>query len=307
MSRVFGGAAALVVAIGMVLVINTTGALAYQSGTIGYDISYPQCGSSFLTTSGPPRTAPPTATLAAPTWRNRTAVSTSVAPQVPTPAARSKPLPQGVSWRSSRTFGIIGVDHGRPFDSNPGNPCLADQYSRTPNPALYVNTGYDPSYTDTSHTLADCTTKSGSVSGSDAQKAAWAVGCSEAEKDFAYVTSQGITNTGGWWLDVETANSWCSPTGPNCTDLTLNQYSIQGLIDTLIAGNASAVGIYSNKRMWSIIVGANPVHGQTADWYASGTNTAQAAAPFCASSNSFTGDPVKLAQYVNGIDYDYAC
>ena len=306
MSRVFGGAAALVVAIGMVLVINTTGALAYQPGTIGYDISFPQCGSSFITSSGPARTAPP-ATLAAPSWRSR-AVASATLVQAPTaPAARTKPLPQGVSWRSSRTFGIIGVDHGRPFDSNPGNPCLADQYSRTPNPALYVNTGYDPSYTDINHTLADCTTKSGSVSGSDAQKAAWAVGCSEAEKDLTYVTSQGISNTGGWWLDVETANSWCSPPPSNCTDLTLNQYSIQGLIDTLIASNASSVGIYSNKRMWSIIVGTNPVHGQTADWYATGTNTAQAAAPFCASSNSFTGDPVKLAQYVNGIDYDYAC
>ena len=63
MSRVFGGAAALVVAIGMVLVINTTGALAYQTGTIGYDISYPQCGSSFLTTTGPSRMAQPYGSL----------------------------------------------------------------------------------------------------------------------------------------------------------------------------------------------------------------------------------------------------
>ena len=63
---------------------------------------------------------------------------------------------------------------------------------------------------------------------------------------------------------------------------------------------------YGHVR-YVFIVGANAVHGQTADWYATGTNTAQAAAPFCAISNSFTGDPVKLAQYVNGIDYDYAC
>src|SRR5438046_10734977 len=117
----------------MLVVINTTAALAYQQGTIGYDISYPQCGSSFLTTSGPSRTAPPPATPAAPSWRSRTAVSTSLATQAPTPAARTKPLPLGVSGRSSRTFGIIGVDHGRPFDSNPGNPCLADEYAHTPN------------------------------------------------------------------------------------------------------------------------------------------------------------------------------
>ena len=83
------------------------------------------------------------------------------------------------------------------------------------------------------------------------------------------------------------------------------RWSSPGVHAALLA--VLCVGIYSNKRMWSIIVGANAVHGQTADWYATGTNTAQAAAPFCASSNSFTGDPVKLAQYVNGIDYDYAC
>jgi len=290
----------------MLLVTNTTAALAYQLGTIGYDISYPQCGSAYPTSSGSFRAAPPTAS-ATPSWRGRMAVVASVAPPPATTATRTTPVPQGVSGGFSRSFGIIGVDNGKPFGSNPGNLCLADEYSHTPKPALYVNTGYDPSYLDANHTLPDCTTKSSTVSGSSAQKAAWAVGCSEAEKDLAYVTSQGITNTGGWWLDVETANSWCSPTGPNCTDLTLNQYSIQGLIDTLLAASASPVGIYSNKRMWSIIVGTNTVHGQTADWYATGTGTAQAAAPYCAASNSFTGDPVKLAQYVNGIDYDYAC
>jgi hypothetical protein len=59
--------------------------------------------------------------------------------------------------------------------------------------------------------------------------------------------------------------------------------------------------------MWSAIVGANTVHGQTADWYATGTSTAQAAAPYCALTYSFTGDPVKLVQFVSGVDFDYAC
>src|SRR5438046_6411186 len=180
----------------MLLVINTTAALAYQQGTIGYDISYPQCGSSFLTTSGLSRTAPPPAPPAPRTCGSRSAVSPTLVQAPSAPAARSKPLPLGVSGRSSRTFGIIGVDHGRPFDSNPGNPCLADEYAHTPNPALYVNTGYDPGYLDPNHTVPDCTTKSGSLGGSADQKKAWAVGCSEAEKDLDYVTSQGIRQQG---------------------------------------------------------------------------------------------------------------
>ncbi len=121
------------------------------------------------------------------------------------------------------------------------------------------------------------------------------------------MTSQGIVNQCGWWLDVETADSWCSPSPSNCTDLTLNQHSIQGLIDTLLARGASPVGVCSNKLQWSLIVGANTIHGQTADWYVSGTATAQAAALYCAGTYGFTGDSVKLVQFVNGFAFDYAC
>lgn len=305
-SRILGGCAATLVALGL-LVASTTGALAYQPGAIGYDISYLQCGSPYPTSTGSFRTSPPAA-VAPPSWRTRLAVPVFGVPPPTTTAPRTTPVPAGVSGGFSRSFGIIGVDSGFPFISatHPGNPCLADEYSHTPKAGLYVNTGYDPSYLDANHTLPDCTAKSAGINGSSAQKAAWAVGCSEAEKDLTYVTSQGITNTGGWWLDVETGNSWCGQHGVIC-DLSLNQYSIQGVIDTLLAASASPVGIYSNKTLWSAIVGTNTVHGQTADWYASGTTTALAAAPYCAATNSFTGDPVKLVQFVSGFDYDYAC
>ncbi len=306
--RIVGGAAASLLAVGIAL-MSTTAALAYQPGSIGYDISHPQCGSRYPGSPGSFRATPPgTPTMT--TWRGRMAVEVSaVQPPSTTTTRPPAPVPQGVKGGSALTFGIIGVDSGNPFISAtyPGNPCLADEYAHAPNPALYVNTGYDPSYTNANHTLPDCTAKSGGVSGSADQKAAWAVGCSEAEKDLTYVTAQGINNTGGWWLDVETGNSWCGLAGTSCTDKTLNQYSIQGLIDTLLAAGASPVGIYSNKTQWSMIVGANTVHGQTADWYASGTSTAQGGAPFCAGTYSFTGDPIKLVQFVSAYDYNYAC
>jgi hypothetical protein len=241
----------------------------------------------------------------------RTAADSTPPGPVPqsSPPAQTRSVPPAVK-AGSRAFGIVGVDSGNPFISSthPGNPCLADEYAHTPNPALYVNTGYDPIYEQPDHTTADCTTRSQAVPTDAAHQRAWAVGCSEAQKDLAYVTSQAIVNRGGWWLDVETGNSWCGLHGVVSCDKTINQYSIQGLIDTLLSNSATPVGIYSNNYMWSTIVGSNAVHGQTADWYATGQTTAQAAAPYCSSAYSFAGDPVKLAQFVSGsIDRDLAC
>jgi len=210
----------------------------------------------------------------------------------------------------SGAFGIVGVDSGWPFISSlhPGNPCLASEYVSSPSAGLYVNTGFDPSYTDSNHTTTDCAARSANVVGTPSQQAAWAAGCSEAQKDLAYVASAGIANPSGWWLDVETANSWCGQAGTNCTDLSLNQYTIQGLIDTLAANSTAAVGIYSTSYQWSSIVGTLPVSGAAADWYASGLHSGKHAAAYCGSSHSFSGAPVSIVQYVtSSTDRDYAC
>lgn len=116
--------AIVLAAAGMALFGNQLGALAYTSGSTGYDISYPQCGGSYPTGS----------------------------------------------------FGIIGVDAGYPFGHY--NPCLKDEWSKAPNPALYLNTGYDPVYTqvDGKHSTPECAAQAASVTGNAAQKAAWGSG-----------------------------------------------------------------------------------------------------------------------------------
>jgi hypothetical protein len=249
---------ALIASVGVALALGNLNALAYASGSIGYDLGYLQCGTAYPTGS----------------------------------------------------FGIVGVDTGWPFISSvhPGNPCLADEYAQTPQAGLYINTGFDPTYTDSNHTTTDCASQSASVTGTPAQQAAWAAGCSEAIKDLTYVSDQAITNPAGWWLDVETANSWCGQTGTNCTDLTLNQYTLQGIIDTLLRNSIAPVGVYSTSGQWTSIVGSLSVSGVTLDWVASGARSAKRARTYCGSSFSLSGAPVGLVQYLTATaDRDYAC
>ena len=230
------------------LMANQVGAMAYTSGSTGYDISYPQCGG---------------------------------------------PYPSG-------GFGIVGVNGGYPFVYY--NPCLNDQYSHTTNAALYINTGYDPSYTqvDGKHSTAECVTQSATITGSSAHQAAWAVGCSEASRSIAYATSQGASSPSSWWLDVETGNSWSS------TDLSLNQYTIQGIVDTLLRQAPAAVGVYSTAYQWRTIVGNLPVSGVLADWVATGSTSAGRARATC--GTGFSGRPVWFVQYLHaGFDTNYTC
>ena len=246
--------AAAVAAVSAAVVMSNVNALAYSSGSVGYDIGYLQCG---ITATG--------------------------------------------------SFGIVGVDSGWPFISSlhPGNPCLATEYAQASQAALYINTGFDPSYTDSNHTTTTCAANSGGVTGSASQKAAWAAGCSEAQKDLEYVKLQGIGDGARYWLDVELANSWCGQSGTNCTDLTLNQFSLQGVVDTLHAAGSANVGVYSTRAQWSAIVGSNRVAGVQADWVATRVRTAKRAARYCHSS--FTGAPVWLVQFLGSYDRDYAC
>jgi hypothetical protein len=289
-------AAALAVA-GAALVLGNVGAFAYSSGSVGYDIGYPQCGTRY----------PNVARLAAAAPIARSGAWWSVAVQNP-PASASTGL--RTWYRPSYAFGIVGVDSGFPFMSSthPGNPCLADEYNHAPQPGLYVNTGYDPIYKDANHTTSTCTMQSAAVAGNAEQQAAWAVGCSEANGDYTYASGKGINSAATWWLDVETGNSWCGQPSTACTDLSLNQYTIQGLIDTFTHIGAVPVGIYSNRTQWAAIVGNLPVTGVTSVWVASGTSTAQQAATYCSSSASFAGAPVSLVQFLgSSVDRDYAC
>jgi hypothetical protein len=225
---------------------------------------------------------------------------TGLLPYTPGSTGHDISFPQCGGAYPAGAFGIVGVNGGYPFVHY--NPCLADEYAHSPHAALYINTGYDPLYTqvDGQHTIPACLTQSAAIQASAEQKAAWAVGCSEALRSMTYAASQGVTNPRGWWLDVETENSWSS------TDLSLNQHTIQGIVDTIRRLSSAPVGIYSTGYQWHTITGGLPVSGVKANWVATGNLSGAGAQARC--GTGFSGAPVWLVQYIQGgFDTNYVC
>jgi len=195
----------------------------------------------------------------------------------------------------SFTFGIVGVNGGRPFNNN---TCLATEYSTATRealnpPSLYINTGYSGAYRK-DIIKSDCTTlwTTLGISGSSAQQQAWLIGCSEGDSSYKYAQKTGVPSAAMWWLDVEIGNSWSS------SDLTLNQNTINGAASWL--AQYGTVGVYSNAQYWTAITGnssfAHP--NIAADWETAGGSC----------GTGFSGDPVWLTQSTSGgVDSDTAC
>ena len=174
------------------------------------------------------------------------------------------------------SFGIIGVNGGRPFTLN---PCFGAEYSGNANSA-YINTGYAKAYR--SDITAGCSAASGG-------NQAWAIGCSEAE----YSLHNVAVTPSMWWLDVETANSWSSG------NLAPNRSTIQGAYDRF--KSIGFAGVYSTPSAWSRITGGRFVPDVAAgDWQPAATCTG--VVPF------MPGTRVWLTQVTtNNVDVDTAC
>ena len=189
------------------------------------------------------------------------------------------------------TFAIIGVNGSDPFS---GNLCMTDQYAAAPRsapPSLYLNTGYQDDYKYL--VTSGCKHQAHSVSGSNDERQAWAIGCSEAETSLNYAYALGVSSISMWWLDVEILNKWS-------TNLALNRFTLQGMV-TRLTQTDLPVGIYSSEAMWYLITGTLAAPGNlSAEWNAAGS----CAVPF----SPLTQMPVWLGQHVyNHLDHDTAC
>jgi hypothetical protein len=201
----------------------------------------------------------------------------------------------GGALPNAPAFGIVGVTDGRPYGEN---PCLSAEYTWAANapkaPAFYLNTA-NPG---PASTRVNWYGQAAPQPCSTANEAgcAYDYGYNAAAQAFADANAAtGAAGAAGWWLDVETANSWSSDVGLNVTD-------IQGSIDYLQAQGV-AVGFYSTAAQWSQITGG--AHFVLANWVAGAAN-AKRASGLCGAS--FSGGAVALVQYPSGgFDADYVC
>jgi hypothetical protein len=109
-----------------------------------------------------------------------------------------------------------------------------------------------------------------------------------------------------WWLDVETENTW--QTGS--TDaLARNRAALEGMTSYLTSRSAK-VGLYSTRQQWAQIVGTVATTSSLAkrnSWLAGATSLTAATAA-CTQAPLAPGGKVTLTQYVqSGLDRDHSC
>lgn len=226
-----------------------------------------------------------------------------------------RPLPVGSA------FGIVGIDDGLPFSTN---PCLQAQYrwaTGRPSAAVYLNTGnpapssayYWPASGRSDPAL--CVDSRSTTDPGCAYDYGWHAA--------AYAVTAGrrlgpavLGRT--WWLDVETGNTWNG-------DGTSNTAVLQGMLDYLRDHGVARVGLYSTGYQWQRITGGYtassaaayrtawsprvtpdyPLHAVPL-WVAGGGSDGSAPAK-C--PTSFTGGPTEMVQFVgkDGFDTNVRC
>jgi hypothetical protein len=193
-------------------------------------------------------------------------------------------------------FGIVGVTGGIAYNTN---SCAAEEASHFQNYSLYINTGLNASSSSSYYVAAE------QGCNGDARCAAYHYGYNAGIKGFQYAQSLGLSSK-IWWLDVETANTWNA-------DVTLDQQSLQGEHDALIASGVQMVGVYSTTYQWQYITGDPTTNtgwkNYWPGWGATQLPNAQQAQQYC-TGHEFTGGPTWLIQYQDPqshVDQDVAC
>jgi hypothetical protein len=219
--------------------------------------------------------------------------------------------PQCQSAPPAGSFGIVGVDGGKPYDVN---PCLASEItwaSAIGRPAYYVNTA-NPGPTMSTHwPTGQLSPRLCDPALLDSSECSYDYGWNAATDSYARAAaaSVGTPAVSGavWWLDAETRNTWESlEFGETPANYANDTAALTGMRDYLLKQGVRRVGVYSTAHQWQRVTGGASL-GRAPVWYA-GLGGPTSAATHCASTYSFTGGPVRLAQYAKGgLDADNPC
>lgn len=249
-----------------------TGKPSRTSSTVGYDVSYPQCGSSLPSGQA----------------FGIVGVNGGLATK-PNPCLSSQ---LQWAWRSS---GAVAAQPKVQLYVNTANPGeIKDQVTTWPTDG--GGAGYGAC--DGSNSLA-CSWQYG-----------WDRARNDVEAVFVPAAAAAAVSAdpGGytWWLDVETTNTWQSG---SAEALARNRATLEGMTEYLTSLGAS-VGIYSTNYQWGQIVGTVPADSSLAgrdSWLAGATSLSGATAN-CARPALVPAGQVTLAQYVvRGLDRDTSC
>ena len=211
-----------------------------------------------------------------------------------------RPLTVDMSWPNCSRLptdqfsrAIIGVNGGLDFKPN---PCLGQEVRQANTSyALYVNTG-DPGFPrirEVGSGPLNCAHKNqlNCYSFNYGYQAAL-YSMRQADLAAAYVP--------GWWLDVESINSWT-------TSLVANRADLMGMIYGFSSRRflTPKLGIYTASNQWASLVGKWPINLPL--WLGTGDTSSFQAAKSC-DTKSFLGGPLIMTQYTIGtLDFDYPC
>ena len=222
-------------AVAAAVALMTVGSAA-ASSSVGFDISYPQCGGAFPSggafgivgvNGGLPFSANPCLGLGA--------------------------NPSELQWAGMNASLYANT-------ADPG-PALSSHWPNGQTTPKQCNTATNPG-ADTAECHYDYGWNAAQDSYQDAVNAYVSLGWAAAGAARTPVANN-------WWLDVETANSWTSTS-------TLNVQALQGEVDYLASVGASSVGFYSSPSAWQTITKSTTLFSVYPSWVAGASSLTDA-------------------------------
>ena len=235
--------------------------------TVGYDISYPQCGRPFPTNA----------------------------------AFGIVGVNKGIVFSPNP---CLGAGDGSPELTWAGG-VKAQLYANTGNPGPALSSHWPNG--QTSPRQCNTTTSPGADTANCAYDYGWnAAADSYGTAVRAYVSlglaSSGATRTPApnvWWLDVETTNSWR-------TDVSLNVAALEGAVGYLQSVSPAGIGFYSTQYQWNQITGGTAAFAGYPSWVA-GATTARQAANNCGGKAFTGGRVALAQYFAKSFDADLSC